>query len=321
MKMENETILIFGGSGSLGKTLIKRYIEKNKIINFSRDENKHWEMELVFKSKNLSNVIGDVFDKHKVIQTISRCNPTRIIIASALKHIDRCEYDATACINTNILGVKNVLDAVEKLKPTELKSVCFISTDKACSPINIYGMSKALCEQMMAEKSLHVEGIKFVSVRYGNVLNSRGSIIPILEQKGNDPECKEFLLTDERMTRFVMTLDESVDLIEYATLQAENGEIVIPQLLAMRLKDLMEIYSEKYGKPVRVIGLRVGEKIHEALINETQAMRTEKKGKYYHIKPTHKVKELKDMFQYDSSQNVLSKKELKEVLEKNFTFI
>ena len=316
-KMENKTILIFGGSGSLGKTIIKRYMDKNQIINFSRDENKHWEMELEFKTTKLTNVIGDVKDKEKIIQTLRRFSPTHIIIASALKHIDRCEYDANECINTNILGIKNVLDSIETIGCKELETVCFISTDKACSPINIYGMSKALCEQMMVEKSRYIRDKKFVVVRYGNVLNSRGSIIPILEQKGKDVNCKEFILTDERMTRFVMTLNDSVDLIEYAMVKGESGEIVIPRLGAMRLVDLMAIFSEKYSKPVKVVGLRVGEKIHESLINETQAMRSEKRGIYYHIKPTYKVERLGEMFDYNSSQDVMKVDELKQTLTKN----
>ena len=173
------------------------------------------------------------------------------------------------------------------LKFQDLK--VFVSTDKACSPVNIYGMSKALCEQIMVEKSKFLPHIKFVNVRYGNVLNSRGSIIPILEDKGKDPKCEFFTLTDERMTRFIMTLEQSVSLIEYAILKAESGETIIPDLPAMKISDLMHIFSEKYNKPIKVTGLRTGEKIHETLINETQSMRTIKKDGYFHILPSYKV--------------------------------
>ena len=189
----NEKILIYGGSGSLGNEIIQRYISKNTIVNFSRDENKHWAMELKYKSPNLSNIIGDIRDENKVKNSLIRVNPTIIIIASALKHINKCEYEGHECVETNIIGVRNVLDNIESHldQLTILKYVCFISTDKACSPVNVYGMCKSICEASMVEKSKYIKRVKFVTVRYGNVLNSRGSIIPILENKCKDEETKE----------------------------------------------------------------------------------------------------------------------------------
>jgi UDP-N-acetylglucosamine 4,6-dehydratase/5-epimerase len=311
--IKGKVILIFGGSGSLGNKLIEYYIEDNTIINYSRDENKHWLMELKYKSKNLSNIIGDVRNFEKVQQSIIRTNPHIIIVAAALKHVDRCEFESNECLDTNILGLQNILKTVEinKLNLENLETVCFVSTDKACSPINTYGMSKAICENLMVEKSKYISDVKFVVVRYGNVLNSRGSIIPILENKGKDDDVKFYGLTDPKMTRFIMTLENSVKLIEYAIIEGDTGEIIIPKLNAMYIKDLIELFSEKYNKPIKIIGLRSGEKMNESLINEMQSMRTVIKEKYCHIQPSYMTEILcTTPYEYSSNQNVLSKEEL-----------
>lgn len=311
----NKTIMLFGGSGSLGNKLIKRYLPDNKIVNYSRDENKHWLMDLEYKSANLSHIIGDIRDFKKVQQSILRTKPDIIIVAAALKHIDRCEFETNECLDTNIKGLQNVLNTIE-INQVELKAVCFISTDKACSPVNTYGMSKAICENLMVEKSKYDKTRKYVVVRYGNVLNSRGSIIPILENKGNDPTCKNFILTHEKMTRFIMLLEEAVDLIEYAILNGKTGEIIIPKLKAMYIKDLVEIYSEKFNKPVVVSGIRSGEKLYETLINDTQSTRTVETEKYYHIQPSY-MPNTENMFIYDSSQIILTKDDLLNYLTLN----
>lgn len=311
--IKNKSIMIFGGSGSLGNRLIEIYINDNKITNYSRDENKHWLMELKYKSSNLSNIIGDIRNFHKVQQSILRVNPNIIIVAAALKHIDRCEYEINECLDTNIKGLQNVLGIIEtnKLNLTNLETVCFISTDKACSPVNTYGMSKAICETLVVEKSKYISDIKFVCVRYGNVLNSRGSIIPILENKGKDPQCKEFTLTHPLMTRFIMTLDDSVKLIEYAIINGNTGEIVIPKLQAMHIKDLLDIFSEKYNKPIKICGIRSGERMYETLINDTQFMKTISNENYYHILPSYNKTIVTDTFlEYNSKQNILSKEQL-----------
>jgi len=311
--LKNQIIMIFGGSGSLGNKLIEKYIDCNKIINYSRDENKHWLMELKYKNQNLSNIIGDIRDFDKVQQSILRVNPNIIIVAAALKHIERCEYEINECLDTNVKGLQNVLKIIEinKYNLKNLETICFISTDKACNPVNSYGMTKAIAETLMIEKSKYINDIKFICVRYGNVLNSRGSIIPILENKGKDPECKEFTLTDLRMTRFIMTLDESVNLIEYAILRGNSGEIIIPKLRSMYIKDLIELFSEKYNKPIKIIGIRSGERMYESLINDTQSMRTIIKEKYYHIVPPFSTQEAsKSIFEYNSKQNILDKNQL-----------
>ena len=322
----DKTIFIFGGSGSLGNKLIEYYLPNNTVVNYSRDENKHWLMELKFKSSKLSNIIGDIRNLKKVQQSLIRVNPHIIIVAAALKHIDRCEYESNECLSTNINGLQNVLSATEtnRLDLTHLEAICFISTDKACSPVNTYGMSKAICENLMIEQSKYNHsGPKYVTVRYGNILNSRGSIIPILEERGKDVNCKEFTLTDPKMTRFVMTLDDSARLIEYAITHANSGEIVIPKLRAMYIKDLMEIYADKYHKPIRVTGLRPGEKIDEFLINETQSLRTVVRNGYYHIIPSYRIDKISssdNQFTYNSGQDIMTSTQLFSYL-KTLTFI
>ena len=319
-KMENEIILIFGGSGSLGHKLIDRYVENNTIYVYSRDECKHWKMSIEYKKHpNLKFIIGDIRDSQKIKQSLLRIQPTIVIMAAALKHIDRCEYETNECILTNISGNQNIVNAIESnLSLLKVKTVCFISTDKACSPVNIYGMSKAISECLMVEKSKEIPSIKFVTVRYGNVLNSRGSIILTLHEIGENENYNNYTITDKRMTRFVMTLDQSVDLIEHAITKAESGDIVIPKLVSCKIIDLIEVFSEKYSKPIIESKIRPGEKMLESLINETQSMRlqTEENG-YMHIKPTYKDITTKntDIKDYNSQLNPLSKEDLKKFLE------
>lgn len=321
--IKNKIIMIFGGSGSLGNALITKYYENNKIINYSRDENKHWLMELKYKTVNLTNIIGDIRDSDKVEQSILRVKPDIIIVAAALKHIDRCEYEINECLDTNIKGIQNVLQTIELncINLPNFETLCFISTDKACNPVNVYGMSKAICESLVIEKSKYISDIKFICVRYGNVLNSRGSIIPLLENKSKDPECKEFILTHPLMTRFIMTLDDSTNLIEYAILNGHSGEIIIPKLNAMYVKDLIELFSEKYGKPYKITKIRPGEKMYETLINDTQSMRCLSTNNFYHILPSYSDNnDNNNAFEYNSNQNVLSKNDLLVYLQK-FNFL
>lgn len=318
----NKKILIFGGTGSLGNKINERYLNNNTIYNFSRDENKHWKMRLKFKNhKNLNFIIGNVADRIRVKESIKRVQPDIVIIACAMKHIEQCEVNTNESLNTNMLGTKYILDSIEDNLNilTNLETVLFVSSDKACSPINNYGMAKALSETFLIEKASFVKNIKFVNVRYGNVLNSRGSIIPRLHAMGKDDEYKEFCLTHEKMTRFVMTLDQSVDLIEYAILNGESGDTVISELVSLKVKDLIELFSEKYNKPIKITGLRPGEKLLESLINESQSGRMKKLGKYIHIKSVFDYKETIDatnLRDYNSTINPLTKQELKDYLIK-----
>ncbi len=318
--IENKKILIFGGTGSLGNKLNERYLDTNAIYNFSRDEHKHWKMKIKFKSHpNLNFIIGNVSDRLRVKEAIVRVKPDIIIIACAMKHIEQCEVNTNESLNTNMLGTKYILDSVEDNIGLlgNLETVLFVSSDKACSPINNYGMAKALSETFLIEKAHFVNKPKFVNVRYGNVLNSNGSIIPRLHSIGNDDNYTEFTLTHENMTRFVMTLEQSVDLIEYGILNGESGDTIVSELISMKVKDLVEIFSEKYNKPIVITGLRPGEKLLESLINESQSGRIEKIGKYTHIKSVFNydkninVDILRD---YNSTINPLTKQKLKDYL-------
>jgi len=320
--IESKTILLFGGTGSLGYEFVKRYIDKNTIYNYSRDECKHWRMKLDFNNnKNLNFIIGDVINKNKIEETILRIKPNIIIIASAMKHIDQCEYNTDQSLNSNLLGVKNILDTIELYKNQligSLESTLFVSSDKACSPINVYGMCKALSETLIVEKSYYVKEFKFVNIRYGNVLNSRGSIIPLLHTIGNDENKQFFTLTNENMTRFVMTLEQSVDLIEHALLNGETGDTIIPKLISMKVKDLIEIFAEKYNKHIKKIGVKPGEKLLESLINNSQSARINKISDYIHIKSIFNFNEEineETLTDYNSKINPLTKEELNKYLE------
>ena len=328
-----ETILIFGGTGCLGKNLIKKFFKSDKsyrIINYSRDEHKHWQIdqELINSNKNnknnktnknttLSHVIGDALDSILVKQTIQQYNPTTIYILHALKHVDRCQDNIHACINTNLLSIKNVLDCIHDYVNTNsqsnLKKVLFTSTDKAPSPINVYGMCKGICEELIIEKAKFIQSVKFVIVRYGNVLNSTSSILPSLLQNTSDV----YYLTDERMTRFWMTIQQALDTVEYALEFGETGEVIIPQLPAFHIKDLIEYIATLKGKIIQRIGLRPGERLYETLINDTQSIRTIEKNDYYHIIPYFKKPQITEPFVYDSTMNIITDKTiLHELLER-----
>lgn len=317
--IENNTILIFGGTGFLGQALNDYYKDKNIIYNFSRDECKHWEMKIAFNSnQNVRFIIGNVYDGAIVEQTIKRINPNIIIIASAMKHIDQCEINSGDCIKTNLLGTQNILNSIENNLHclNNLKTTIFVSSDKACSPINNYGFCKALSESLITEKAYYIPSVKFVNVRYGNVLNSRGSIIPTLHIIGNNDTYKHFNLTSENMTRFIMTIQQSVDLINYAILQGETGDTIIPELISMNIKDLFELFSEKYNKPIFVYGLRAGEKTLESLINETQSNRIVKKDNYIHIKSVIQYPNVTNIsnIDYNSKLNPFTKEQLRQYL-------
>jgi UDP-N-acetylglucosamine 4,6-dehydratase len=316
-------ILIIGGTGSLGYQLVNRYFTSNNLYLFSRDESKHWKMSIDFnKHSNINFVIGDIRDYEKIQQSLLRIRPNIIILAAAMKHIDKCEFESDECIKTNIHGTQNVLDCIEKnlahLIP-DLQSVCFISTDKACSPVSIYGMTKAISEALLVEKSKYIPQIKFVCVRYGNVLNSKGSIIPILHDLGKNPATTHFTLTDRNMTRFVMTFEQSLELIEHAILMGESGDIIIPKLTSCKVQDLMEIFAEHYNKPIVVDKIRPGEKLLESLINETQSMRLfiDPATGYMHIRATYKnyIADHTFVKDYNSTTNIMNKEDLASYLK------
>lgn len=315
--MQNKTILFIGGSGYLGTNFIARYINDNIIVNYSRNESKQWELLNKFKNhKNLKNIIGDIADYEKLQKSIREINPNIIIIASALKHINYSEFDIHSSLRNNIEGIQNLYKLFYKknYELLGLETVCFISSDKACNPISTYGICKALAEKIMQEMSNKIKNIKFITVRYGNVLDSSGSLIPLIKQKIINKE--PLSLTHPEMTRFVMPVQQSIDLIEYAIKNGENGQIIVPKMLCIKVKDVFEIFCEEYGVGYTTSTMRFVEKINEELINKTQSLFTEIKGNYYHIHPCNSIPCNSNSFSVKSCQNILNKKELKEILLK-----
>ncbi len=293
MSLADKTILILGGTGSLGNALTRRLVVENQIIIYSRGETNQWKMRQRFQdhSKQINFVIGDIRDRDAIRQVVYTHQPQIIIIAAAMKHIDICEKQISECTKTNIDGVCGVIEYLvshrERGTLSFLETVLYVSTDKACSPINVYGMCKSISERKMAAESSRVadKGMKLVTVRYGNVLGSNGSLLQKYNLIARDSEFEFFGVTDSQMTRFFMSLDESVTLIINAILHGQNGDICIPKIPSYRIMDIAQYYSHKYNKPVKIIGIRPGEKIHECLINEVEQLRTEELDHFLAVHP------------------------------------
>lgn len=310
--------LIFGGTGSLGKKLIERYCDAhNDVCIFSRDEAKHWTLRNKYVLKqNLTFCVGDIRDKQRVREIFYRFKPNYVIIAAALKQVDTCELAAAESIKTNILGTQNIVDVIKEYErhTDTIKRALFVSTDKACSPVNVYGMCKAISERIVTNST--TESVEMVSTRYGNVLESRGSIIPLF--KYQSLHANELTVTDPEMTRFLMTLDESVDLIDYALhdKHVSHGQTIVPKLPSMKIGDLADIFSNMSSKPIRVVGHRPGEKKHEQLINESESTRTLEITKdYYAILSSMSPHIRTEQFNISSDGSVLGKDALKRRLE------
>jgi UDP-glucose 4-epimerase len=270
--MKGKRILILGATGSLGISLTRKFIKDNQILNISRNEEKQWNLRTLIKSENLRQVIGDVTYYDEARSSVYLFDPHIILYVCALKHIDICEKQPIKTFQINVNGVNNIVNDIinNRVNYRSLETFLFVSTDKACLPITIYGYSKSTSEKII--QNTIVEGIKFIAVRYGNVLNSSGSILPLLHSIGKSSDYPHFSITDIKMTRFIMRLEESVDLIEYAIEYGKNNEIIIPKLKAFSISDLIYVFSEKYKKNVIITGLRCVEKINEDLISKYEAM-------------------------------------------------
>ncbi len=281
--MKNQTILILGGTGALGQTLIKRYIDGNKIIVFSRDE--HKQVNLSRKFPKVIFQIGDVKDKESVLQSLNEYKPDVVINTAALKHVPICEDNPYESVKTNIIGHKNLIDCVN-LSKHQIKVLMFISTDKACKPINVYGMCKAISERLYVDFANKQNDIKVVLCRYGNVLESTGSVIPFFQGLLDKGE-QELPITDKRMTRFLITLEESVDLIDWSFNHAEShGNIIVPRLKSMKMTDLAKELGEANGVnniKLNYVGIRPGEKIHEEMVSLEESLRSRTFDKYFMI--------------------------------------
>jgi UDP-N-acetylglucosamine 4,6-dehydratase len=292
--LNNKTILITGGTGSFGKKFIKMTLEKynpKKIIIYSRDEMKQWNMANKFteydKNNCLKYMIGDVRDKdrlHRVCQDVDY-----IVHAAATKIVPTAEYNPNECIKTNINGAQNVVEvAIEQ----NVKKIVALSTDKACNPINLYGATKLASDKLFIAANLDVgnQDTCFSVVRYGNVMGSRGSVIPFFQSqksKGKLP------ITDMRMTRFMITLEEGVELVWHAFEDMLGGELYVKKIPSMKVIDVADAIAPEAEKPV--IGIRPGEKIHEVMVSEEDSIGTFDYGGYFKILPTinnwHKCKQ------------------------------
>jgi UDP-glucose 4-epimerase len=308
--VSGETILIFGGSGSLGKEVIKRWISKNRIINVSRDEEKQWSLRMNTQSPNLQQRIGDISIEDDVMNAILIHKPTMICIFACLKHIDLCELYPAKSIMNNTNGIMNVHTVLQKYSSLHnVSRVLFVSTDKACMPITTYGCSKAISEFFL--QGVLPGKTKWTGIRYGNVLNSSGSIIPYLQT--NAKYEKPYTLTHPDMNRFIMTLPQSVNLIEYALMHGLHNEIIIPYIYSMKISDLFSIFEKKYNKSRAITGLRCKEKIHEDLISVSEAKNTYIRGGYFHVTPNPVTNE-ETGYAFDSSKHLISVELLEEYL-------
>ena len=303
--MKNKTILIFGGTGALGKTLIKRYYNKNKIIVFSRDEHKH--VNLMKEYSKIESHLGDIRDKDSIINCLSKFKPNVVINTAALKHVPICETNSIESVKTNILGHQNVIESLREFKGIE--TLIFISTDKACKPINIYGMCKAISEKLYSNYAETETSTKVVTVRYGNVLESTGSVIPYFKQLLKDGS--DYLpITHPDMTRFLITLDDAVELIHWACNHpSSHGKIAVPKIKSMKMVDLakclIKAHTDNQDIKLKTIGIRAGEKLHEEMISEEEWFRTEEHENY--LINNHQVNS--NIWSYNSKDTLMSEDE------------
>lgn len=279
--LKNSTILITGGTGSFGHTFVPMTLEKynpKKLIIFSRDEMKQWEMAKKFKDdKRVRFFIGDVRDKERLYRALDGVD--YVVHAAATKIVPTAEYNPFECIKTNINGAMNLIDAcIDK----GVKGVVALSTDKASSPINLYGATKLASDKLFVAGNAYSgeHGTKFSVVRYGNVMGSRGSVIPFFE---SIKETGELPITDERMTRFMISLEQGVELVWHAFDDMVGGEIYVKKIPSMKITDLATAVAPN-AKQI-IIGIRPGEKLHEQMISTEDSFYTYEYPEHYKILP------------------------------------
>lgn len=280
--LKNKTLLITGGTGSFGNAVLQRFIQSNlrEIRIFSRDEKKQEDMRIALNNQKVKFYIGDVRNPDSVDDAMQGVD--YVFHAAALKQVPSCEFYPMEAIRTNVLGAENVMRSAIA---HEVKKCVVLSTDKAVYPINAMGISKAMMEKVMAAKARLCDSKKTVlcATRYGNVMASRGSVIPLfLDQiRANKP----ITITDPNMTRFLMSLDESVDLVMYAFQHANPGDIFVQKAPASTIQDLAYAIREMLGAEadIKVIGTRHGEKLFESLVSREEMARAEDLGEYFRI--------------------------------------
>jgi len=300
--MKNKRILLIGGTGALGQTLIKRYLGLNEILVLSRDEHKHVNLEKEYPdNKKLTFRIGDVKDINSLRNAIEDYKPHVVINTAALKHVPICEHNPYESVNVNILGHQNLIQSVKRSNH-RIETLMFISTDKACAPINVYGMCKAISERLYIDYAEQQTDIKVCLVRYGNVLESTGSVIPYFKKLLNGG-ATTLPITDMRMTRFLLTLNRACDLIDFAYNNDTHGCIAIPKVLSFSIPSIACALMLSYdidSTKLETVGIRPGEKLHEAMISEIEWMRTVDAGENYLITNKIQTTESKSYNSYDA---------------------
>lgn len=328
--LNGKKILVTGGTGSFGKkfieTVFKKYPDVKRVVVYSRDELKQYEMAQQYpveKYPQLRFFIGDVRDGERLKRACERIDI--IVHAAALKHVPVAEYNPIECIMTNINGAENVVNAA---LDCGVQTVVALSTDKACAPINLYGATK-LCSDKLFIAANNMRGLrdlKFSVVRYGNVLGSRGSVVPFFINKRKEGRLP---ITHEGMTRFNITLEEGVDMVMYAIENAWGGELFVPKIPSYKILDVAKAVAPDCK--TEVVGIRPGEKLHEEMITETDSMSTYDCGKYYVIAPsvplwkmdewTRKFNAIKvpEGFKYNSGTNTewISPEEIRLLIKKH----
>lgn len=315
LELKNKSILITGGTGSLGKALTKHILDNypkvKKVVIFSRDEQKQFQMSQDFPSSQYPQIrffIGDVRDKDRLVRAFQHID--YVIHAAAMKHVHIAEYNPGECIKTNIGGAENIVEASLQ---SNVKRVVALSTDKACAPINLYGATKLTSDKLFIAAN-NIKGekqIRFSVVRYGNVMGSNGSVIPFFINKKK--QNNSLPITDPNMTRFNISLQGGVSMVMHALEHAWGGELFVPKIPSYKIMDVAEAIGPKCSKPI--VGIRPGEKVHEEMITTSDSFYTYDLGKYYTILPathmwdldeylsTFKAKKVPLGFSYNSGEN------------------
>lgn len=307
--LDGKTVLVTGGTGSFGKKFVRHILDNSKvgkIIVFSRDELKQYEMAQGYEEESrIRFFIGDVRDRERLYRAFNGVD--YIVHAAALKHVPIAEYNPIEAIKTNVDGAQNIIDAAID---RGVKRIIALSTDKACAPINLYGATKLVSDKLFVAANAYsgAADTRFAVVRYGNVVGSRGSVVPFFKRLAQETT-GPIPITDERMTRFWITLDQGVEFVVSSLEQMHGGELFVPKIPSMKVIDLAEAVAP--GREMQIVGIRPGEKIHEDMISSTDARVTVDMGKYFVVQPEqdwwkndrYKGKAVPDEFQYSSDSN------------------
>lgn len=335
--LTGKSIVVTGGTGSLGKVLVRRLLSgemglPKKIVVFSRDETKQHNMRLAYQRRRVATdeviynnfdrllqfQIGDVRDPHSVAAVLKRADV--VFNAAALKQVPACEYFPFEAVQTNINGAENIVRAIREHSP-QIEVVVGVSTDKACKAVNVMGMTKAIQERLFVQANLDCPDTRFICVRYGNVLASRGSVIPLFHEqiRGGGP----VTITTVEMTRFLLSLEQAVDTIFAALKGGGRGETYIPRVPSARVTDVATILIGDRPIEIKITGIRPGEKVHEILVSEEESNRTRARENYYVIEPM--LPELRGAeltgdilgHEYSSTDDLMNNEQLTELLRRH----